>query len=410
LLKGLIRFKWIKLLGFEETILKRIKALQKLIKQAGVEAVLIRQNADLFYFTGTVQDGHLVVPADGEPRFYVWRSYDRALKESPLACLGLISPLHGLSHFRQVIHESSLKRARVVGLEMDVLPAKLFLFYCETVWPKARMIDVSLPIRTLRSVKDHGEIRCIRQAASQAHLVFEQIPELVKRSVTELDLAALVEAELRRQGHCGLMRMRIWNQEMGMDQVVSGITASMPSWTNTPVGGRGPHPAFGMGASFKKIVENEVVSVDLGGWYNGYVCDITRPFFIGVPPQKVREAFDLVKRLMSDLEERLIPGAVTGDLYDYAVKFMEDAGRSQHFMGVGNDRVSFVGHGLGIELDEFPFISKGSKTVLQPGMVVALEPKLILDRYGVIGLEDTYLIKSNGCERLTLDDQQLVII
>ncbi len=404
------KYKEIKLQFLEETFSKRIKTLQYRLAKAGVDAVLLRQNADLFYFTGTVQDGHLVIPAEGEPFFYVWRSYKRALKESPLASLGLVRPLQGLGHFRQIIYDSRLKDAKVVGLEMDVLPAKFYIFYRDAVWPKARLIDISPEIRALRSIKDRVEIQRIRQAALQVHSVFGKVPEFLKNSQTELDLAANIEAELRRQGHCGLMRMRIWNQEIGMGQIVSGASGTVPSWTNTPVGGLGPHPSFGMGASFKEIVNNEMVSVDLGGWHKGYCCDVTRPFFIGNAPKEVRDAFVAIKTLLAELEKRLVPGAVAGELYDYAGNFMKGIGKSKYFMGIGRDRVSFVGHGLGIELDEFPFIAKDSKMVLQAGMVVALEPKLILSPYGVVGLEDTYLIKDEGCERLTLGEQELVMV
>ncbi len=380
------------------------------MREKGIDVTLLRQNADLFYFTGTVQDGHLVVPAYDTPRFWVWRSYERALKDSPLAELDYIKSLRGLSQFKELVHSSTLGDAKVVGLEMDVLPASLYLFYTQKVWPHAKVVDISPMVRTIRSIKDAHEICQIRQAAHKVNVVLEKVPYFLKRSRTELDLAALIEAELRRQGHCGLMRMRIWNQEMGMDQVVSGSSAAIPSWTNTPVGGVGPHPAFGMGASFKEIKENEIVSVDIGGWHNGYCCDITRPFFLGQPPKEVLEAFEVVKALMAKLESLLKPGTIAGEIYQFAIDFVDSTGMSSHFMGVGNNRVSFIGHGLGIELDEFPFISKGNDMLLEPGMVIALEPKIILRNYGVIGLEDTYIIDNDGCQRLTMGKQELVVI
>ncbi|NPA95589.1 MAG: aminopeptidase P family protein [Thermodesulfobacteria bacterium] len=377
------------------------------MEASGIDVVLLRQNADLFYFTGTVQDAHLLIPSKGQAHYLVWRSYDRALQESPLAPLGLIQPLKGLSHFAEIVRSLHLDEAAVVGLEMDVLPAGLFLFYKETLWPKAEIKDISPHVRKLRSIKDDGELKCISGAAQRVHKVLERVPEFFYTGMTELELAALVECELRKMGHCGLLRMRIWNQEMGMDQVVSGKSALSPSWTNTPVGGVGPHPAFGMGASFKKIGMSEVVSVDIGGWYCGYCCDITRPFFVGQPSSKVVEVFDIVKELMGELERRLVPGAITGEIYQYATDFMAKAGYGENFMGVGQQRVSFIGHGLGIELDEFPFISRGNKMTLESGMVVALEPKVMLPEYGVVGLEDTYLITRDGGKRLTIGEQRL---
>ncbi len=380
------------------------------MRSEGIEVALLRQNGDLFYFTGTVQDAHLLIPSQGSPFFLVWRSFERALRESPLSDLGFTKPLRGLSHFLEMLETLGLKGARSIGLELDVLPASLFLFYTKKAWPRARFSDISPLIRRLRSIKDSYEVKCVKGACRQAHNALKKVPETLKPGMTELELASTIEAELRRQGHCGLMRMRIWNQEMGMDQVVSGSSGAIPSWTNTPVGGSGPHPAFGMGASFKKIREKEVVSVDLGGWHKGYSCDITRPFFIGRPPAVVLDAFYLVKELILLLQSRISPGVAVGEIYDFAVDYMERAGMSQNFMGAGSDRVSFIGHGLGIELDEFPFFSKGNKMVLEPGMVFALEPKIILPDYGVIGLEDTFLLEGDGCTRLTLDSQELTVI
>ena len=371
---------------------------------------LIRQNADLFYFTGTIQDGHLVIPHTGSPCFFVWRSYKRALEESPLARLGWVQPLNGLSHFVQLVKEAGLDSQKVVGLEFDVLPAGFFRFYSQKVWPDARFKDISPLIRRIRSIKDESEIESIKAACQQAYHAIKRVPSFLEKAETELELAAMVEAELRKRGHCGLMRMRIWNQEMGMDQVVSGPNATFPSWTNTPVGGLGPHPAFGMGASSKKIGRDVLVSVDLGGWYNGYMCDTTRPFFIGSPPAEVLDVFKVVKKLMGQLEKMLTPGTKAGSVYDHALSVMEMSGYADSFMGLGAERVSFVGHGLGIELDEYPFISKGNDMVLKKGMVVALEPKIILPDYGVVGLEDTYVIGEKGATRLTLGEQELKVI
>ncbi len=391
----------------KQLIPNRIKALQTKMIEEDIDIVLLRQNADLFYFTHTVQDAHLLIPAKAPPHLLVWRVYERALRESPLE---QIEPLKGLSHFKEIVRELGFHEAKTIGLEMDVLPANLFLFYSQNVWPNSQFKDISTTIRQIKSIKDIHEIECIKVAANQAHEVLKRVPEMINKAETELELAALVEAELRKRGHCGLIRMRLWNQEMGMDQVISGTSATIPAWTLTPVGGEGPHPAFGQGASFKKLRKNEIISVDIGGWHGGYCCDITRPFFWGSPPVVVLEHFEKIKRILSELESLLRPGNIAGDIYERAMALADQEGISDVFMGIGNSRVPFVGHGLGIELDEFPFISKKNKMRLESGMVLALEPKIILERYGVIGLEDTYLIENDGCIRLTLDKQELTII
>ncbi len=385
---------------------KRIKKFQAILEENGIDLALIRQNADLFYFTGTVQDAHLFIPKAGEAHLYVYRSLKRAKEESPLKN---ISALKGLSQLEKIINGLGFSNIDTLGLELDVLPTGLYLKY-QSFWPKAKTKDISRLIRFLRKNKDEGEIHCIKAASKMAEESLKKVPEFLKAGMSELELSSLVEAQMRRLGHPGILRMRMWNQEIGMGQIVSGSSGAIPSWTSTPVGGKGPHPAFGMGASFKRIKKGEVVSIDIGGWAKGYCCDVTRPFVLGRPSQKVNECFLYIKELIDKLHGMLKPGVVCGDLYEFSIEFMEKRGLNENFMGMGTERVPFVGHGLGIELDEYPFLSRGNKMELEERMVLAIEPKIILPDLGVIGLEDTFLIEKNGAIRLTGPEQNLTII
>ena len=386
---------------------KRILKLSSKLDKRGIDFAIIRQNADLFYFTGTVQDAHLIITKEGKAFFLVWRSFKRAKKESDLKH---IYPLKGLSSLKDTLKNLDIAPPSTIGLEMDVLPTNLFLYYTQKIWPGVKTLDISPDIRSIRKNKDPFEIEEIKKACTQAENALKKVRTFLKEGLTELELSSLIEAELRKKGHPGLLRMRIWNQEMGMGQVVSGKNGTYPSWTNTPVGGVGPAAAFGMGASFKKIKKEEIISIDIGGWSQGYCCDITRPFIIGNALKKHKEVFKIVLELMHNLEEKMVPGQIAHDLYDYAINFMERAKLNDYFMGIKESRVPFIGHGLGIELDEYPFISKGNKMELEPGMVIALEPKVILPEIGVIGLEDTFVIEDKGARALTLFPRQLTII
>ncbi len=390
-----------------EELEARISRFQELLCDSGIDLALIRQNADMFYLTGTVQDAHLLVPSDGEPVFLVWRVFDRAREESSLKH---IYPLASLSALPGMLRDLGLDSPRMVGLEMDVLPAFLYRFYRERLWPRASVKDVSALLRHVRCIKSPAETDLVRQACRQVSKALEIVPGVLREGLSELELSTAVEAELRKRGHCGLLRMRLWNQEVGMGQILSGPSAAVPSWTSTPMGGVGPCPAFGMGASSRRIGRSEPVSIDIGGWVNGYCCDQTRIFSLGPLPDEMQKAFRIAVEIIRMLEREMKPGAVCAEVYDMAVKYAENKGLDKHFMGYGRSRVRFVGHGLGIELDEYPFIAMGNKMVLKEDMILALEPKFVFPGMGAVGLENTYRVGHDGLEQLTVTPEEVSIL
>ncbi len=382
----------------------RISRFQQMLCARGISLALIRQNADLYYFSGTVQDAHLFIPAEGKPVMLVWRSLSRAADESPLEN---IMPLEGLSRLADAVKDAGINMDGTLGLEMDVLPAFFYNFYTDRAWPGAKAYDISPLIRETRAIKSQWEIDQIRAACRQVAEAVETVPHVLKPGVTELELAAAVETKMRISGHPGYTRMRGWNQELGYGQFLSGGQGALPSWTNTPGGGQGVNPAFGISASSRRIQAHEPVIVDLGGSVNGYLCDQTRLFSIGDLPDHLKKASDATLELQLKIEEQLKPGTISGTIYDYALDFMSQLDYQAHFMGTGRDQVPFVGHGLGIEIDEYPFLARGNRMELCAGMVVAVEPKLIFPGEGLIGIEDTFLITEQGAERLTLSPQEL---
>jgi Xaa-Pro dipeptidase len=380
----------------------RVERFQRLLREAGIELALLRQNADVYYLTGTVQDGHLFVPAEGTPLFLVWRTYERAVAESPIE---KIRPLSGLSILPSLLRENGFHRPRSIGLELDVLPAALYLHYSQNIWPGITIQDVTPLIRTVRARKSQWEIDRIRDACRQVKRVIDTVPAILRPGMEELELAGEIESALRKQGHPGYLRVRGWNQEMGASQVLSGPQGAAPSWTNTPGGGQGTTPGYGQGAGFRIIQPGDPVSIDLGGSVRGYLCDQTRLFCIGGLPEPLAKAYEAVMDVHEDISKRLVPGALCSELYNRAVERMDELGFGENFMGFGVNRVAFIGHGLGVEIDEYPFLSRNNPMALETGMVVAVEPKLAFPDRGLVGIEDTYLIADHGAERLTLSPQ-----
>ena len=223
-------------------IANRIVALQSLLKTKNVDAAVIRQNADLFYFTGTVQDAHLIVPALGTPVYLVRRSVERAQADSPLRP---VIRMKSLSELHTATFEACGNgEPKTIGFELDVIPAGAFFIYDEKIFPKQQIVDISDLIRKVRMIKSSWEIQVLRDAAAISKLVAESVPRLLKPGMSELELWAELEAVSRKAGNYGLIRMRAFNLEMIFGHVLSGPNATVPSYTDAPTGGPGHHPCL----------------------------------------------------------------------------------------------------------------------------------------------------------------------
>jgi Xaa-Pro dipeptidase len=388
-------------------IANRIITLQVLLRENGVEGAVIRQNADLFYFTGTVQDSHLIVPASGEPVLLVRRSIERTEQLSPIRP---IVAMKSLGELAGAVFQACGKEPGIIGMELDVIPVNTFSLYSGKVFPNQRIVDISGLIRQVRMIKSAWEIAMLKSAASISTLVAEAVPKLLKPEISELELCADLECLSRKAGNYGLFRCRPFNMEMVFGHILSGPNAAVPSYNDAPTGGPGISPAFGQGADHRKIQPGEIVSIDTMILYNGYANDQTRNFCMGPPPPKLVEAYQFVRSVHDRLKSLARPGAVTGQLHEAVWQWAKEAGWAKWFMGFQDPRITFVGHGLGVEVAEFPYIAERQKLALQEGMVFAFEPKVIIPGEGIAGLENTYLVTSDGIESLNTATEELVIV
>jgi Xaa-Pro dipeptidase len=389
-------------------IASRIVALQALLVKQEVDLAIIRQNADLYYFSGTVQDAHLLVPAAGPPVFLVRRDVQRAEAQSPIRP---IVPLASMKELAPAVEQAcGGAPPRRLGMELDVLPANTFFFYDEKLFPKQQIVDVSGLIRQVRMIKSAWELEMMHGAAAISRAVADAVPRLLREGASELELSAELETVARKAGHLGLIRLRGFNMDMYFGHVLSGPEAALSSYADAPTGGPGLSPAFGQGPGHRLIGRNELVSVDTMLNHNGYLNDQTRNYAIGPPSQKLRDAYRLAQEIHVRLRERARPGTVTGELYDGIWEWVEQAGWHEVFMGHDATRVKFIGHGLGLEVDEFPFIAQGQKLFLAEGMTFAFEPKFIIPGVGIAGLENTYRVTATGLESLNTASEELIIV
>lgn len=377
-------------------IAARLMSLQEKMAATGPEAAILVQNTDLYYFTGSCQAGHLVVPARGEPVYLVRKSLERARLESPL---GSIRQQHAFADVAAVLKEVA-PGAKTVGLELDVLPYNNYRRYAG-LFPDCSLTDVSALIREVRMIKSIYEVRLLKEAAKMATAMFDRIPGLLEAGKTEATLAGELESVLRSLGHQGAIRMRGFNQELFYGHLMSGENLLYPSFIDSPTGGTGLSPAYPQSAGNKKINRDEPVQVDYVSAYSGYLVDKARIYCIGRLPSLLEEAHQAALAIQADLVKAARPGVLCSELYHRSMTMAKGLGYAGNFMGIGGDTTGFIAHGIGLELDELPVMAPKSNIALQEGMVFALEPKMFFPGYGLVGVENTFLVTAAGVEKLT---------
>lgn len=385
----------------------RTEKLQKLMQSAGLDAVLMTQSADLFYFTGSIQQGLLYLPASGEPVYMVRKEYMRARMECGLK---EVVPFKSPRDIPGILADFGLPLPQRAGMELDVLPVAAYNRFRKP-FGECEMVDAAPLIRTVRAVKSDYEIEIMKDAALQVEKVCQRAREVIKAGMTDFELAAELEYAARKAGHQGLTRMRGFNSELFYGHVFSGADSAAPAFNDTPLGGIGVNPSVGQGASYKRIKENEPIVVDFTGAFDGYLVDQTRIFCIGGLPEPLEQAYHDMVRIEQRLKEIARPGVSWGALYDDCHALAVEMGYAEHFMGSAGAQVSFIGHGIGIEVDEYPFIARGfHEQPLEKNMTFAFEPKAVYPGLGAVGVENTFWVAEDGLKHLTFTSEELAVL
>jgi Xaa-Pro aminopeptidase len=386
----------------ESEVKARVKRFQQKLAQIGVDGALITQNIDLYYLIGTMQNGVLYVPQTGEPLFYAKKSVTRARQEASVT----VEEMGRMSELGEKI-KAKFGVPKKLGLEMDVLPYGLATRYLR-LFPEAEVVDVAFPLRFVRAVKSEYELNHLREAAKHLNEIIASLPEYIAVGVSELELSAKIEYVLRQKGNIGIYRMRAYNQELCLGMVASGAAAATPTYFDGPAGGLGLTTASPQSASRKTFQPGEPILVDISTVVEGYIIDQTRMAVIGELDSDLERAYHVAVEIIREVEKLGRPGASWQSLYLRALEMAESAGLKEHFMGYGKDQVKFLGHGVGLELDELPVLAKGFDQPLETGMVIAIEPKFTFPGRGVIGIENTYLVTEEGLKALTIASEEIV--
>jgi Xaa-Pro dipeptidase len=389
---------------FQEEIKRRIDRLQSYLKKEKIESCLIIQNVDLFYFSGTIQRSYLFIPQEGEPLLLVQKDMDRARKESPLKNIIPIDRPRAISPILK--KQGGLKR---IGLECDVLPVNQFR-QLEKMFPQSEFVDISNEIKQVRMIKSPHEISQLKQSAKILDEVFDYAKRVLKLGMTEIEAESHLIELGRLRGHQGMTRMRAWNQDMVNACVLSGNSGSVLTHLDVSVIGPGISPAFPQGSSYNRIEKDVPIQIDFSIAYNGYITDGARTYVIGTLPKKLMEVYEVILEIRDEMEKIAKPGVPCSHLYHLSSQIVKKRGLEDYFIGTKKDQAPFVGHGIGLEIDELPLLARGFTHPLEIGMVFAFEPKFIFPDIGAVALEDDYVVTEEGLEKLTYANDQIIVM
>jgi Xaa-Pro dipeptidase len=370
----------------------RVTRYQEALRERGLAGALLLNGVDVFYLSGTGQNGALWVPAAGEPVLLVRKSFTRAKAEAGLADVRPFPSSKELA--------ATLGAAGKVGVAFEAVPQGTLDFWRKCL-PAAELVDAGPILRELRQVKSEAELAVLREGAKRMCAVFAQIPSFLRAGLRDLDLSAELECRLRKAGNEGSPRLRAFNSHFFIGLALSGDGAAVPGAFDGPVVGGGLSAANPGGASEKVVRRGEPILFDFTSVHGGYVVDMTRIAVVGALAPELERAFAVARAIQDEVARNLRPGVACVELWEKARAMAEQAGLGDRFMGPPGDQARFVGHGVGLELDELPVLAPGMKAPLREGMTIAVEPKFVFPGQGAVGIENTFVVTAKGGEKLT---------
>ena len=225
--------------------------------------------------------------------------------------------------------------------------------------------------------------------------------------MTDLEFQVEIERISRLEGCLGQFRISGDSMEIYMGNVICGENADAPSPYDFAMGGAGIHPSLPVGCNGTTITSGMAIMVDVNGNYTGYTTDMSRVFSVGAIDELAIKAHNCSCRICRELSSMGAVGVEAKALYEKAIEIVTEEGLEDLFMG-HRQKAGFIGHGVGIEINELPVIAPRSRDILALGNVIALEPKFVIPGVGAVGIENTYIVTPNGMECVTLAPEEII--
>lgn len=368
------------------------------MKKDRLDAILVGSNANIYYLSGRFFRGYILLLADADPIYFV-------VRPSVFTDAGDVILIRKPELIADELSRRGIYLPKRVGLEFDSLSYSEIqrLAAC---FPGSEIANGSPALAKARMVKTPYEIDLIHKDGMHQAAVYHRISHLYKEDMTDLEFQIEIERTLRLEGCLGMLRTAGHLMESGLGSVINGENADTPSPYDYSMGGAGVDPAYPVGADGTTMRAGTTVMVDMAGSFNGYQSDMTRVWKIGDLPELATKAHDCSIRILRELEKLAVPGLEVGRLYKRAEAIAAEEGLSEYFMGHAQ-KAGFIGHGVGIELNEAPAITPRCAVRLEEGMVLALEPKFVIPHVGAVGPENTYVVRDAGLENLTVFPEEI---
>ena len=373
------------------------KRIREAMLKEGAEGCLLNIGVNLFYTTGCMYNGYFYLPAEGEPWFFVKRP--NGLEGKHLVYLRKPEQLP------ELFAANGLKMPEKLMLEADELTYSEYTRLAAIFQPK-KTGNATAMLRKLRRVKTPHEIAETRLCARRHAEAYAEIADCFRPGMTDLQFQYEIERRMRQHGSIGLFRAFGANMDIFMGSILAGENAETPSPFDFALGGAGADPSCPLGANGTLLTEGTAILVDMAGNFAPYMTDMSRVFAVGKLPDEAYRAHQVALDIQQAVKEATRPGTACADLYNLALGIATKEGLAANFMGT-KQQAKFVGHGVGLQINELPVLTPRSKEILEPGMIFALEPKFVLPQTGAVGVENTFLVTADGVEKLTVFPEEI---
>lgn len=376
----------------------RIERIRKEMQEKGFDACILTTVANIFYVTGGVYNGYFYLPAEGKPLHFLKRKTELDLSN--------IIYVRKPEQISEELEKSGYPKPEKVLLEID----SVAYTECQRLISSMQIKEIgnaSVFMRRIRSIKSDFEISQIRICAEKHETVYKLIPAVYRKNMTDLELQFEIEYLMRKHGSLGLFRSYGSNMDIYMGSLLVGENAQTPSPFDFALGGKGENPVLPLGAGGEKLKKGNTIMVDMAGNYTPWMTDMTRVFSVGKTLDIAYRAHQVSIDIHNFIMDIVKPGVACAHLYDLAMKIAEQNKLGSYFMGT-KQQAKFVGHGVGLEINEPPVLAPRSKELLEQNIVFALEPKFVIPEVGAVGIENTYLVTETGVEKLTILEEDII--
>lgn len=359
---------------------------------------------NVFWLTGTIFDGMLLLRRDGDAALWARRGYERALLESEFEGIRRMNSFKDVAAANPELPDTLYLDMSFATLEWHAFLSRHMKF--------SRILPVDAVCLEARAVKSGYELARMREAGQTIdRLLGDEVPGLLREGISEAELGAELFGLFIRNGHHGVSRFSMRNADVVMGHIGFGVSALYPSVFNGASGLVGLCPAAPvLGSREVTLKKGDLVYIDIGFGVDGYQVDTTQIYSFGGPPaEAVSRAQSHCLELERKASDRLRPGAKPCEIYETVLAQVPPELRDC-FMGAPGRTVPFLGHGVGLYVDEYPVLAKGFAKPLESGMTLAVEPKVGIEGVGMAGSENTYLVTESGGECLTGMARDIIVI